>query len=1070
MDVRPLNISFQVAKGQMPRHDFKSAPTDNQDVLVFATSLKPSSASGQNLQGREICVFSKGNERILAHAEGGVTSSLRHSAVAISQPLVGAAVQTCLGIPISTLKPLLDIKISRSTSLALLMILLPWKSGCPTALGTTVLQGSMGCGGHGALHSSQQPGVALHLQKAPMAEMLQDLLLQMVHSQLSTLQNYLQAGGEDKNISDLCNAAFLFDLVSTFSILDFNNAPSKLLQTLQNAGDFQHLLQRQITDHYENAKFNNMAFEEIAPPAMDEQFLSAYVDSLQNLIAEVPSITSTSIAFEEGENLLASRLIELSHAAADVLPQELNRLDADAIERWARPRLEVLQHRSGLGKTTPQELCDQYLTDLSDLLAKTTDYTQRVCQDLDSIIQEQDIWRTHLDTLLRASSGALDSPQNFAAFKQAFLDCYASAVQLAKYGNLFNSYRPDAEEVKEISTQVNENTFHHVSNRMTNGGSYVPIKDMPHFSYGLTEVAKYGSLLMKMVYPTVDSAVKAVLMSAPKVNSAPGGRKRSAPKGGDLSPNEKIFNELMAVPNETRDYLESRVPFLSLNLDGKDEQRLHSLAKSWITDLEYNTSVTIFSYELHKIDYSTLKQSLKVARSTPDAASVTHLLKQMCQYLQDPTRPNVKAMTLPIARVFENALKEDLGPITALFDTAAHNVAFENTSYTSGRPPINGSSTLSINNPLEAQFRPLLAKKAPATIEELHNMLHAISLLPDSDITPELSYWQMRITLAIYLTEAFNAVLLNDSISHSKKNAIRNFLSTQLNWSNIQTGAFLTHAIRLIEAKRGDPARIATDFAVLIELCESCQSASDAVTRAFAAPEVQDALDNAFEAENIESHAPTKERAYLLRDMLLDFNQHVLPVYSASLANITPPDQGSEGALKTLLTSEIDRSATPTKIKKVIFSSTRSLDLPILAQYAFLQTLSRGYERVYSQRPLPALYKVIPHQATTIVNGQLSLDSSDEKKISLNFSLTPQILTTLNSSRELSRDEKQTISSAPKISIDGGELPLDQIITKQLADKIQYLAQCLVWDILDVSTGDYNLTFILQQFQRATRA
>jgi hypothetical protein len=107
------------------------------------------------------------------------------------EPIIIQIANQCFGLSADNLACHLDIKMSRSINLALLMILMPWGSGCPTALLPTNIQGAIGYGGDSALHSSQQPGVALYLQKGPMANMVRNLMRQIIETQLLTLNDEL---------------------------------------------------------------------------------------------------------------------------------------------------------------------------------------------------------------------------------------------------------------------------------------------------------------------------------------------------------------------------------------------------------------------------------------------------------------------------------------------------------------------------------------------------------------------------------------------------------------------------------------------------------------------------------------------------------------------------------------------------------------------------------------------------------------------------------------------------------------------------------------------------------------
>lgn len=988
--MNPIEIKFSVKPKSFPTCDPKSSRLEHGDTHLFVSKLTPADEQAtQALQNREIIVFNKvskekgkAKERHVVPISSNCTSSL------------SAANPT-------TLEEHLSIKFFRSLNLSLLMTLIPWNSGCPTALLTTVKQGGKGFAGQEALHSSMQPGLALYADKANMFAMIKKLITDIILNKIFSLNQI-----EEKSLTEIiCIALLNYDL----RILTHGLSNPKLKQIVENASRIQNELNTSL-----KKKLPSQPKElEICLKKWIEENgedLKKYKNYLQNLQETVASLEEEDLSFDDGENILAHRYVELSHSAVDVFPQELNMLDSDVFEAMARPRLEFLQHLSALGKHTPNELCKSYIDNLDRLLENVNKYFEDVLGYLKTIAES---WKDLKDNIHNLEDLRQRSLQGDSKAKENFINCYKNyivkATELYKSGKLLVDY--DSKK---------NNSFKKAKEKL-NTILYISDLGIDSDQYGLSNVTQYGKDVVEVANIVLKSVVKAAQSCKGSFNKA--NKKKDEEKPFSEEPEEVIstpesdvitFEEIINTPkNGIITFLELKVPLLKKL---SESELSPDLVKNWLTNMEKDFEELIYKLKPQEIatDHPTVNHLRKLFEEAVSNDSCLKFMQNLCIHfacskgLKAEKKQNASAQNNLFKGVFEKVKNNNESRFDLLFNTTLHNIPlFKNKNLHSyGRDSTNsmGQHNLfeSVKNSKTIKKNLISLLSDTNTTVDTNTVKEAINSFEEigNSKTQEEEFVLARLRCAEYLLEAFTSVLESELIPPTLKNKLENKLEDYkrkyLNFYNILSSTFLTNALPLLLPRKntGDLTSEATlySFILLHELISLDPKALQHFQSAFKQKDkVQKHLEKVLKVDEDEKNDMITQNKHL-ESLSRYFSKNFLPVYSSCLESVK--SYSIEKYLKDLLLSEIEIDA-PLSLRSIARNFMREGSIDRLAQYTLLSTISRQYETLISRRQIPLFTAVEPDSSRITLCGKISL--SPDKTFEVEFAFLQDIFEAIGS-------------------------------------------------------------------------
>jgi hypothetical protein len=275
---------------------------------------------------------------------------------------------------------------------------------------------------------------------------------------------------------------------------------------------------------------------------------------------------------------------------------------------------------------------------------------------------------------------------------------------------------------------------------------YNSVQSMRKYCYGLADVAKFGALLAKSVLPVLGTGLSAI-------------------KAFNKITNDQYYTELSGVnENDIASYIENKIPYLNVKFDGGDN-KAQRMATLWLATVSRELNILDYNLKAQSISYETLKNLYFEALADDTGVEMLAFLKQACAYMQVTAHPKTDYLRLALVELFTKILNSDLGILSTLFDTHAHNTAVfsDKNIHTFNRAIVNpiGNPVLPIEKGASAELNDLLKCNQCELPNQLQICADALAKLPSNQT---IEFWRIRIQIALYLHHTLNESLKDDLI------------------------------------------------------------------------------------------------------------------------------------------------------------------------------------------------------------------------------------------------------------------------------------------------------------------
>lgn len=971
---------------------------------LFISKLIPE-GEGRPLENRDIVIFNRTENRQVVPITSSCTSSL--SGV---ERISSAA--RCLGVPSHLLQEHLTVKFSRNLTLSLLMIALPYSTGCPVALKKTCKQGGKGYGGDEALHSSSQPGVVLYHRPETMVPMLQNLLENILTTKTESLKNILNC----EEFSEQLWATLLSYDISVFtSILHPNSEGANILERAAALQD--RLVGSMSRDAMQESEKYSVWLDD------NRGLIEAYGALIAELQSEMRSLKAQDLIFQEGDNLLEECFIELSHAAVDVLPPDLNRLDSDIFEVRARGRLEQLEHHSALGTESLEKLVEIYRGDIAETIQSSSSYLQTACDHLEAIhklwpafCKQTGLLEQMREAYVEKRGGTIEQ------FSQAYIEHLTLAAKLCKLTKPLLAGSRKAESLQQVDYAASLSKLSS-QNQLQ--------REMDPLEYSLADISQLAGQIFALAVTVVSTAEKGILCF---------NTKEVTRKKGELI--EQIYK---STEEDLSGLLQKNILAVRHLLNPTEDEKECRAAQSWIEKgLAVDLGQVVYQLYVEQIDIESLRERYLSLQESRQEGPLLDLMKDLCIYLgrdRQFAKPIIQAQAELLTKLYGS---EEPHAFKLLFSSSMHGVPIftDKNAYSFGQSLEKKRSSLLNEKTLPPLAKELFAAKK-LDIEALDSFLKEMEA-PQVEYNEQVNALYHRLVCARYLMEALTSAL-SYNISPGLKKDIREYIDKKVTGASIKTGSFLVDAMKLLlpkeeSVKNSHGENLSSFFFLLFHLASADKVAKANLADSLSLESVQANLQTFFSGEKSDS---LQDQSLRFVQMTSDFSTTVLPTYSSCLEGL------GENSLKELLLSEID-SVGPTFLQDATRRYMSQQDSSLLAQFTLLSTISRKYSALLSGRTSPLLSNAVERGSEFALQGKVKYQK-ENRELTLKFTLP-----------------RSTIKNVGHILCQANLEPdVEGNFSPEHIEVVQKIAGCILADLANLETeGTFRFQIERQDYEK----